>query len=273
MSRRVLPSLLALGLALAAGTAAAAERAFVYAEQSPVLTPGTSELEPWTTFSVGRERYYSELDGRLGLERGISRALQVSLFWSFETRTRDVIVDDLTGKLGRVSESELSGASLQAKYQLSDPVLDLVGSALLLETTLSPGKSELAASVALDRALQRLLVVANIAAAYRLVPVRSADGSELETSFVLEPRLGASWTLPAGFRAGVELRAPFGLAGAEDGAALFGGPTLAWATEGFWATLGALPQLIAFSGKSPGSRLDLNQQERLHVRVLAGFLL
>jgi hypothetical protein len=273
MSRRALPSLLALSLALLAGTAAAAERAFVYAEQSPVLTPGTLELEPWTTFSVGRERYYSELDGRLGLERGISPALQLSLFWSFETRTRDVIVDDLTGKLGRVSESELASASLQAKYQLSDPVLDLLGSALLLETTLGPGASELALSVALDRALRRLLVVANVAAAYRLVPVRTADGSELETSFVLEPRLGASWALPAGFRAGVELRAPLGLAGADDGAALFGGPALGWASDGFWATLGALPQLIAFSGKSPGSRLDLSEHERLHVRLLAGLLL
>src|SRR5687767_12877901 len=106
MSRRALPSLLALSLALHAGTAATAERAFVYAERSPVLTPGTSELEAWTTFSVGRERYYSELDGRLGVERGILQALQLSLFWSFESRTRDVIIDDLTGKLERVSESE-----------------------------------------------------------------------------------------------------------------------------------------------------------------------
>lgn len=273
MSCRVLPSLLALSLALAAGRAAAAERAFVYAEQSPVLTPGTSELEPWTTSRVGRERYYSELAVRLGLERGILQALQLSLFWSFERRTRDVVVDDLTGELGRVSENELAGASLQAKYQLSDPVLDLVGSALLLETTLSPGASELAVSVALDRALRRLLVVANLAGAYRLVPVRDADGSELETSFVLEPRVGASWALPAGFRAGVELRAPLGLAGASDRAALFGGPALGWATDGFWATLGALPQLLAFSGKSPGSRLDLHEHERLHVRLLAGLLL
>jgi hypothetical protein len=273
MSRLALPSLLSLSLALLAGTAPAAERAFVYVEESPVLAPGTSELEPWTIFSVGRERYYSELDGRLGIERGISRALQLSLFWSFETRTRDVLADELTGKLERVSESELAGASLQAKYQLSDPLLDLVGCALLLETTLGPHASELAASVALDRALRRLLVVVNFASAYRLVPVRNVAGSDLETSFVLEPRLGASWLLPGGFRAGVELRAPLGLAGADDGAAIFGGPALGWATDGFWAALGALPQLIAFSRKSPGSRLDLSEHERLHVRLLAGLLL
>jgi hypothetical protein len=273
MLRRVLPSLLALSLALAAGTAAAAERAFVYADQSPVLAAGTSELEPWTTASVGRERYYSELAARLGLERGITQALQLSLFWSFETRARDVVVDDLTGELGRISESDFVGAALQAKYQLSDPVLDLVGSALLLETTLGPAASELGLNVVVDRELRRVLVVANVAGAYRLVPVRDADGSELETSFVLEPRVGASWALPAGFRAGLELRAPIGLAGASDHAALFGGPALGWATDGFWATLGALPQLLAFAGKSPGRRLDLSEHERLHVRLIAGLLL
>ena len=176
-------------------------------------------------------------------------------------------------KLGRVSESELSGASLQAKYQLSDPVLDLVGSALLLETTVGPSKSELAANLAFDRALNRLLLVANVATSYRLIPTRTDDGSELETSFVLEPRLGASWALPAGFRAGLELRAPFGLAGVDDSAALFGGPALGWAGDRFWATLGALPQLIAFSNKTPGSRLDLSEHERLDLRLLAGFLL
>lgn len=273
MSRRVPPSLLALSLALASGPTAATERAFVYAEQSPVLLTGSAELEPWTTLSVGRERYYNELAGKLGLQRGMLHALQLSLFWSFETRTRDVVVDDLTGKLGRVSESELSGASLQAKYQLSDPVLDLVGSALFVETTLGPGASELAANLAFDRGLSRLLLVANLAAAYRLVPVRTDDGSELETSFVLEPRLGLSWALPAGFRAGIELRAPLGLAGVDDSAALFGGPALAWAGDRFWATLGALPQLIAFSNKSPGSRLDLSEHERLDLRLTAGFSL
>jgi hypothetical protein len=270
---RASPSLLALSLALSSGSAAAAERAFVYAEQSQVLTPGTSELEPWTTLSVGRKHYYNELSARLGLERGILHALQLSLFWSFESRTRDVVVDELTGQLGRVSESELAAASLQAKYQLTDPVLDLLGSALFLETTLGPSASELAANVVLDGGFRRLLIVANLAAAYRLRPVRGDDGSELETSFVLEPRLGAGFALPAGFRAGVELRAPLGIAGEGDGAALFGGPALGWASAGFWATFGASPQLLAFSNKSPGSRLDLTQHERLDVRLIAGFLL
>jgi hypothetical protein len=184
-----------------------------------------------------------------------------------------VVVDDLTGKLGRRSESELSGATLQAKYQLSDPVLDLLGSALFLETTLGPSESELAANLAFDRGLNRLLLVANVAAAYRLAPVRTEGGSELDTSFVLEPRLGVSWALPSGFRAGLELRAPLRLAGAADDAALFGGPALGWAGDRFWVTLGALPQLIAFSNKSPGSRLDLSEHERLELRLIAGFSL
>jgi hypothetical protein len=37
--------------------------------------------------------------------------------------------------------------------------------------------------------------------------------------------------------------------------------------------LGVQPQLLAFSGQSADSRLDLNDHERLEVRLLAGFRL
>jgi hypothetical protein len=46
-----------------------------------------------------------------------------------------------------------------------------------------------------------------------------------------------------------------------------------WSDRSFWAALGVQPQLAAFSGKSAGSRLDLDDHERLEVRLLAGFML
>jgi hypothetical protein len=72
---------------------------------------------------------------------------------------------------------------------------------------------------------------------------------------------------------GVELRAPLGVAGEADSATLFGGPVARFSDHGFWTALGVEPQLYAFSGKSAGSRLDLNAHERLEVRLLAGFML
>jgi hypothetical protein len=273
MFRRVSPCRLALSLALLSGSAAASERSFVYTQESRVLAPGDSELEPWTTFRAGRDRYYSALDGRLELERGMAAHLQLALYWNFQTRTRDVVADELTGTLARVSSSEFASASLELKYQLSDATADALGSALYLETTLGPSESELEARLIFDRSVGNWLFAGNLVAEYELEPLRTDEGSELETALVLEPQLGARYALPGGFGAGIELRAPLGVAGEADSATLFGGPVLSWADRRFWASLGVEPQLLAFSGKSPGSRLDLDEHERLEVRVIAGFLL
>jgi hypothetical protein len=273
MPRRACSCLLALGLACWADLAGGTERAFVSTYESRVLAPGDSELEPWTTFRVGRSRYYSALDGRLELEHGVAPGLQLALYWNFTTQTRDVIADDLTGELTRSTESELSSASLELKYQLSDATADMIGSALYLETTLGPRESEIEGKLILDRSLGKWLLAANLGAEYELESVRGEDGSELETSLVLEPALALGYALPAGFGVGLELRAPLGVAGESHSATLFGGPTLTWADRKYWAALGVEPQLVAFAHQSAGSRLDLDEHERLQIRLIAGFLL
>jgi len=106
-----------------------------------------------------------------------------------------------------------------------------------------------------------------------LEPVRNTDGSELETALELEPTLAIAYALPYGASVGVELRAPIGVAGEAESATLYGGPVVRWADHGFWTAVGVQPQLAAFSEKSPGSRLDLSDHERLEVRLLAGFML
>jgi hypothetical protein len=273
MFRRALPRRLALSLVLLTGSAAASERAFAYTYESQVRAPGSTELAPWTTFSVGRQRYYSELAGRLELEHGFAPHLQAALYWNFAARTQDVVVDDLTGKLARISSSEFSGASLELQYQLSDAAADALGSALYLETTLGPRQSDLELRVIIDRSVGRWLVAANVGGRCQLTPLRTDDGSELEAALLLEPQLAVRYALPGGLGAGLELRAPIAVAGDSDSASLFGGPVISWADRSAWATLGALPQLLAFAGKSPGSRLDLDEHERLEVRLIAGFLL
>src|SRR6266542_1340443 len=84
----------------------ASDRSFVYTQESRVLAPGEAELEPWTTFRVGRSRYYSAIDGRLELEHGILTGLQASLYYNFNTTTQDVVLDPLTREVSRVTSSE-----------------------------------------------------------------------------------------------------------------------------------------------------------------------
>lgn len=261
-----------MSMAFASAGARASERVFAYTKESHVHAPGESALEPQTTYRVGRERYYSELEGRLELEHGLTPGLQLGLYWNFATRTQDVVTDELTGELSRVSESQLASASFELKYQLSDPSADVVGSALYVETTLGPSASLLEAKLIVDRWLGRFRLAGNLAVEYELAPVRAVDGSKLQTALVLEPYLGASYGLGRGFGVGLELRAPLALSG-DGGRLLFGGPALTFADQSFWLTLGVQPQLLAFSEKTANSRLDLSRHERVELRVLAGFLL
>ena len=273
MRKALLTLSFAVSSVFCSSVASATIRSFVYTQESHVLSPGESELEPWTTFRAGQSRYYSALDGRLELEHGFAKGLQLALYWNFTSETKDVVSDDISQKLTRVSQSELSSASLELKYQLSDPTADLLGSALYLEATLGPRESELEARLIVDRTLGHWLLAANAISELELEPTRDSEGSELETALVLQPSLAAAYLLPHGTSVGLELRAPLGVTGDAKSSTLFGGPVLRWADESLWAALGVQPQLLAFSGKTAGSRLDLNGRQRLEVRLLAGFML
>lgn len=273
MPRRFVQSMLALALAAWGAGASAQERGYVYTRESAVLDAGSSELDWWSTFRLGRQRYFSRLDGRVGLERGLSKGFELGLFWNFSSQTADVIDDPVTGDIVRASSSELAGASLEASYQLTDAVADAVGSALQLFTTLGTKQSELGLRLIADRKLGRLKLAANVNGSLGLEPLRGDSGTEMHASFVLEPALAAGYRLGEAVSLGLELRAPLGLAGDADSATLFGGPVLSLAQPGYWAALGVQPQLVAFSGQSPDSSLDLSSHERVEVRLLAGFLL
>ena len=259
--------------ALFSSSAKAGERSFVYTHESRVLAPGESELRPWSTFRAGRSRYYSALDGRLQFARGVAPGLQLALYWNFATETQDVVQDSLTRELQRVTSSEFASVSGELSYQLSDPAADVLGSALYLQTSLGPRQGALIAKVILDRSVGKWLLAANLGAELAFAPVRNPEGSELETALVLEPSLAAGYALPHGVGLGLELRAPLGVAGQAGSSALFGGPVVRFAGQNCWAALGVQPQLVAFSGQSKDSRLDLNERERLEVRLLAGFRL
>src|SRR5689334_18827880 len=193
----------------------ASERSFVDTQESRVLAAGDSELEPWTTFRVGRKRYFSALDGRLELEHGLLPGLQLALYWNFSTQTQDVVTDELSGKIERVSESAFESASFELKYQLTDATADALGSALYLETTLGPSESEIELKLIADRTFGKWLLAANLTGELELEPIRSEEGTEIETALAIEPALGISYMLPRNFHLGLELVAPFGITGEE----------------------------------------------------------
>jgi hypothetical protein len=144
---------------------------------------------------------------------------------------------------------------------------------LYLETTVGPTETELEGKLIADLTLGKVLLAANLSAEYEIEPIRNEEGTELETAFVLEPTMALAYLLPRGFSLGLELRAPLGLTGEHQSSTLFGGPVLGWVDRRFWATLGVQPQLVALSGQSPDSDLDLEHHERVEVRLIAGWML
>jgi len=142
LSRRLLHLAVASALFVSTSTARATERHFAFTYETGVLAPGEAEIEPWTTFRVGREHYYSRIDNRLEFEVGLVKNLQTALYWNFERVTADER-DPETGALVRSSEFTLASISSEWKYKLSDPLSDAIGSALYVEASYGPDEAEL----------------------------------------------------------------------------------------------------------------------------------
>jgi hypothetical protein len=256
--KRVLQAV--LGIAVSAATAAASERHFTYTYESGVLRPGGREIEPWSTFRLGRSDFYSRLDTRLEAELGLTDRLQTSLYLNLEAVAADT-------PLGRASSTELVGISSEWKLKLSDPVADRAGVALYGELSAGPSEMELEGKLILDKRVGRLLGAVNLVAEQGWEFEEQGTGRET----VLEVDAAACWFLTPRLTAGLELRSHTVLppGGERTRSALFVGPTVSYTREGWWVAASVLPQVRALAGASDGS-LDLVEHERVEVRLLFG---
>ena len=256
--RRLLTAV--LGVLLTATIVAASERHFTYTYESAVLRPGAREIEPWSTFRLGRSGFYRGLDSRIEAELGLTDRLQTSLYLNLQALTQDT-------PLGRSSATELEGISSEWKLKLSDPVADRAGVALYGELGAGPSDVELEAKLILDRRVGRLLGALNLSAEREW----AFDEPATRRETALELDAAACWFLTPRLTAGLELRShtlvPSGPEPTRS--ALFLGPTVSYARQGWWAAASVLPQLRALRGASDG-HLDLAEHERVEVRVLFG---
>jgi hypothetical protein len=240
--------------------AAASERHFTYTYESGVLRPGARELEPWNTFRLGKSDFYRRLDTRIEAELGLTDRLQTSLYLNMKAVTEDT-------PLGRASRTELQGISSEWKLKLSDPVADRAGVALYGELSAGTSEVEIEGKLILDKRVGRLLGALNLVAEREW----KLDGPEAEHETTLEVDAAACWFLTPRLTAGLEIRSHTVFLPAEEPtrSALFLGPTVSYAREGWWVAASVLPQLRALAGASDG-RLDLEEHERVEVRLLFG---
>lgn len=249
-----------LVVVMSAAAVSASERHFAYTYESAVLRPGTREIEPWTTFRLGRSDFYSRLDTRLETEVGLTDRLQTALYLNLSSALSDT-------PDGRVSSTELKGISSEWKFKLSDPVADRIGAAGYVELSAGPSEVELEAKLILDKRAGRFLGALNLVAEHEWI--FEEPQTEREKTFEVDAA-GCIFLTPR-LTAGLELRSHTVVppVGEATRSALFLGPTVSYAKESWWVAVAVLPQIRALAGASSG-HLDLVEHERVEVRILAG---
>ena len=253
------------------------ENLFGYTYGSETLPKGRSEFYTWQTFRLGKESGdYLGWDQKYEYEWGITDRLQASVYANFN-------YVDIKGVPGFEDRSDMGFQGLQValKYNVLSPFKDPIGLALYIE----PGY------VARDRGTGG-----------------DMDGFELETMIILqknflddtlmwytnifgefawekiEGEYGHGWG-PTVFSGLTYRFAPNWFAGVEghwdsdfDGFQahdfqhydLFLGPVIHYANQSWWATLSV--QFNTESGaNTPGSSLNLDDHERMEVRLKLGF--
>jgi hypothetical protein len=246
--------------------AAANERHFTRSHETAVLPPGTVEIEPMTTFRMGRDRYFSRIDNRLEFELGIADRWMSAFYLNFSasgTRGPDGSID---------APLEYGGVSSEWKVKLSDPVADPVGSALYLEGTLAPGELGIEGKVLIDKRVGDWGMVVN--GAYEFEHALGGGDSEHKATVTA----GVGWFLSPRMSLGLEAMSVNVLQDDAGGAglklqhgAVSAGPVVSYATQGWWVALSVTPQLLGYGAAVPSGRgLDLAEFERVQARVLLG---
>lgn len=270
-------------LVLLASTARGQDRVFTYTYQSTVLGRGQRELEVWNTFRFGKKDYFRAFDNRIEFEIGLTRDLQTAFYlnirnWSGETTLSQLLPDGMGGfRNDQISslagETELSFSN-EWKLKLLDPIANPVGLALYGEYSLSSTEIELEPRLILDKAFGQILTAFNAAGEFEFeTEIEESGGEHVELEKSLELDLAVSVNLHGGIFLGAEI---VNRNGFEDGtlafSALFAGPVLSYATEGFWVNLTILPQVTALKGATREG-LDLDHFERLETRLMFSYVL
>jgi len=253
------PGATALLCLLAGAPALAGERTLAWTYDSSVLPPGSKELELWSTFRAGRPEGYTAFDNRAELELGLVEGLQTSLYINFSTAHDGP------------SASNVQSWSLsnEWKWKLLDPVADAIGFALYGEVTVGPAEEELEAKLILDKRLGPVLLACNLVGALGWESTFQGNWRHQQE---LEGTFGAEVNLGGGFHLGLEARVNslWETGTGFVGGAFFLGPVVSYVRPTWWVSLSVTPQVVGF-GNATVDGLELDEHERLNIRLLAGF--
>jgi hypothetical protein len=245
LTQRILALFLAFSLC-AATAAKATERNFAYTYEVTTLSKGTFELENWATWK--HRHGANQFDFRHELEIGVTDKFELSLYfanWS---------VRDGQGihKAARYEDS-----SVEAIYNLTNPVTDTLGSAIYGEVTVGDRHMELEGKLLLQKNFGPLIVAYNAALEAEFegahLDDRTGEFSQtLGVSYAIKPQLSV------GAEAVHEIEWPSWAK--PETSRVFVGPNISAKAGRFYATLTPLVQLT-----------NVRDEPRLETRLIVGF--
>ena len=247
------------------------ERAFSYTYESSVLNAGQREIEIWNTFHWQRQDYYRRFRHRIEYEVGLGGNVQTAFYLNL-TNTAKHAGSGLSAFLEKEFEV---GFFNEWKFKLSDPVANAFGFALYGEIGLGANEVELEGKLIFDKKIGRTMQALNLVFEPEWETEIEDGKTSTEHAFKVEVDYGFSYKASDRWNIGIELRSQnaYTTDGQLKHSTLFGGPVVSYATEGFWITLTALPQLYAFKVE-PGnknSNRELLANEQLETRMIFSY--
>ncbi len=246
------------------------ERRFTYVYEPETLPAGAMEYENWVTLRAGRgtsvgKDNYNRWDLRQELEYGVTDWYTAALYLNEKSESyRDPAKD------GNESEFEWKGISLENRFNVLNPAANAVGVSLYLEGRYSGEEAALEQKIILGQRHGNWKWALNLEHETEWEDNLEELEGKVGVSFGLARDLGKHWAL------GLECRNENVLPEYEswENSALFLGPVLSFRQEKWWAALTVMPQIYGWNNSaSPdgNNQLELNNHERLNVRLLIGF--
>jgi hypothetical protein len=249
----------ALAFAALPSLARAADRHFIYTEESTVQAAGDKDLESYTTYRFGRDAFYSAMDQSLEFEVGLGGDAQFASYLNF---TQELAADAPGGEPG-LEGPVLDGVSTELKLKLADNVADPLGVGLYFEPEFEPDELDLETKLILDKKMGSWLV------AFNLTAEPGFHYTDSGTSLLLRPSLGVGYFLTGRWFIGLEAMNENFYDDAPMRSVLSAGPELEYAGDSWWVAVTFLPQLASIGSPT----LDFTDSQRDQVRVATSFSL
>ena len=236
-------------------------------------------MEIWTTLRTGREDFYRSLDNRFEFEVGIAKNLQTAFYLnSFQTAQETRFVDNLANQIVSIEKSIGWSFSNEWKLKLSDPVGNVIGSALYGEFTIAPTETELEFKLILDKKTGPFFHALNLVSEFEFETELSDDDGRLEIGTEEKTKLklvyGIARNLNQHWHIGLESFLKAGQAkDPMDYMVLFAGPGCSYSKGSFWLNLTIMPQVAGLLHPTEGaSGLYLEKEEKLQTRLMFSYV-